>query len=77
LRDKSEQLSYVLKFGTYHRPYEQQGAAKSPATPLNPKEHATLLKWMSQFEFEDFLLLINARRQGGTKIVLSPPSAKD
>jgi hypothetical protein len=77
LKDRAEQLSYILKFSTYHRPFEQQGSAKSPAKPLNPKEHATLLKWMSQFEFEDFLLLINARRQGGTKIVLSPPSVKD
>jgi hypothetical protein len=33
------------------------------------------LKWMSQFEFADFMLLINARRQGGNKIVLSSPGA--
>jgi hypothetical protein len=33
-----------------HRPHEQQGSTKSPAKPLNPKEHAALLKWMSQFE---------------------------
>jgi hypothetical protein len=31
---------------------------------------------MSQFEFEDFLLLINARRQGGTRVVLSPPAGR-
>jgi hypothetical protein len=74
LKDRSEQLSYILKFTTYHRPYEQQGSAKSEAKPLNPKEHAALVKWMSQFEFKDFLLLINARRQGGTGIVLSPPA---
>ena len=71
LKDRAEQLSYVLKFTTYHRPYEQQGSAKTQAKPLNPKEHAALVKWMSQFEFKDFLLLINARRQGGTRIVLS------
>jgi hypothetical protein len=75
LKDTAEQLSYVLKFTTYHRPYEQQGSTKSEAKPLNPKEHAALLKWMSQFEFEEFLLLINARRQGGTKIALSSPAA--
>jgi hypothetical protein len=71
LKDRAEQLSYVLKFTTYHRPYEQQGATRSEAKPLNAREHAALLKWMSQFEFRDFLLLINARRQGGNKIVLS------
>jgi hypothetical protein len=73
LKKAPKQLSYILKFSTYHRPYEQQGSAKSEAKPLNPKEHAALVKWMSQFEFEDFLLLINARRQGGTRLVLSLP----
>jgi hypothetical protein len=74
LKDQAEQLSYVLKFTTYHRP-QQQGSARAPAKPLNPRDHAALLKWMSQFEFQDFLLLINARRQGGNKIVLSSPGA--
>ena len=76
LKDRAEQLSYILKFGTYHRPHEQHGSARSQAKPLNPSEHAALLKWMSRFEFEDFLLLISARRQGGTKIALSQPGAK-
>jgi hypothetical protein len=75
LKDQAEQLSYVLKFTTYHRPQEQQGPTRSPAKPLNAREHAALLKWMWQFGFEDFLLLINARRQGGNKIVLSSPGA--
>jgi hypothetical protein len=75
LKDRAEQLSYVLKFTTYHRPYEQQGATRSEAKPLNAREHAALLKWMSQFEFQDFLLLINAKRQEGNKIVLSSPGA--
>ncbi len=75
LKDRAEQLSYLLKFGTYHRPHEQHGSARSQAKPLNPSEHAALLKWMSKFEFEDFLLLINARRQGGNKIIFSAPGA--
>jgi hypothetical protein len=75
LKDRAEQLSYILKFGTYHRPHEQHGSARSQAKPLNPSEHAALLKWMSKFEFEDFLLLINARRQGGNKIIFSAPGA--
>ena len=76
LKKPPKQLSYVLKFSTYHRPYEQQVSAKSPAKPLNPKEHAALLKWMSKFEFQDFLVLVNARRKGGTRVVLSPPADK-
>jgi hypothetical protein len=74
LKKAPKQLSYILKFSTYHRPHEQHGSKKSEAKPLNPKEHAALLKWMSQFEFKDFLLLINARRKGGTRVVLSPPA---
>jgi hypothetical protein len=70
LKDPAEQLSYILKFGTYHRPHEQRGPTRSDAKPLNAREHAALLKWMAQFEFDDFLFLVNARREGGTKIVL-------
>jgi hypothetical protein len=64
LKDPIEQLSYVSKFTTYHRPYERRGSDKSPAKPLNGKQHAALVTWMAQFEFKDFLLLINARRKG-------------
>jgi hypothetical protein len=48
---------------------------KATAKPLNPREHAALVKWMDRFEFEDFLFLMNARREGGTKLVLSSPAA--
>lgn len=64
LNDSPEQLSYISKFTTYHRPYEQQGPARTVARPLNGRQHAALVTWMSQFEFKDFLLLINARRRG-------------
>jgi hypothetical protein len=71
LSDAHEQLSYILKFTTYHRPHEQHGSHKARALPLNPREHHALLKWMAQFEFQDFLFLMNAKRQSGNKIVLS------
>jgi hypothetical protein len=74
LKKPPKQLSYILKFSTYHRPHEQHGPKRSKARPLNGREHAALVKWISQFEFKDFLLLINARRQGGTRVVLSPPA---
>lgn len=64
LTDPVQQLSYILKFNTYHRPFEQQGSARSVAKPLNGRQHAALVKWMSQLEFKDFLLLINTRRNG-------------
>jgi hypothetical protein len=64
LRDLAKQLSYVLKFTTYHRPFQQDGSSKGPAVPLNAPEHHALVKWMSQYDFADLLLLYNARRKG-------------
>jgi hypothetical protein len=69
LKDPAEQLSYILKFGTYHRPHEQHGPRRSDAKPLNPREHAELLNWMARFEFKDFLFLVNAKR-AASKITL-------
>jgi hypothetical protein len=60
----AEQLSYILKFTTYHRPYEQRGRKKSEALPLNPAQHFALVNWMSQYAFPDYLFLFNARRRG-------------
>jgi hypothetical protein len=64
LQDPSEQLSYVLKFTTYHRPFKRIGPGKPRAVPLNRREHRQLVQWMAQFEFSDFLFLYNARRHG-------------
>ena len=69
LKNAPEQLSYILKFSTYHRPHEQHGPSRSDAKPLNPREHAALVKWLAQFEFKDFLFLVNARR-AASKITL-------
>ena len=66
VKDRPEQLSYVLKFTTYHRPHKQTGPGKSQAMSLNAAEHYALVKWMSQFEFNDLLFLFNARRLGPT-----------
>ena len=63
LQNAPEQLSYVSKFTTYHRPRAQSGGTNAPAVPLNPKQHHALMTWMS-IQFQDFLFLHNARRQG-------------
>jgi hypothetical protein len=64
--DPAEQLSYVLKFTTYHRPRQQHGSKKAKAVPLNPSEHLELVRWMDQYEFSDHLFLFNARRRGAS-----------
>jgi hypothetical protein len=68
LEDFKRQLSYILKFTTYHRPFGQFGSTKSKPVPLNPREHCALASWMAQGRFQDFMFLFNARREG-TKIV--------
>jgi hypothetical protein len=62
LNDPAEQLSYVPKFTTYHRPYERSGAGKGSARPLNPQEHLALVQWMAKRSFKDFMFLFNARQ---------------
>ena len=73
LEDLAIQLSYILKFTTYHRPFKQCGSKKGPAVPLNPREHCALVSWMAQWRFQDFMFLFNARREG-VKIVSGPRS---
>jgi hypothetical protein len=74
LADQIRQLSYVLKFGTYHRPLAQNGFIKSDAVPLNPREHWALVSWMAQWKFQDFMFLFNARREGPR--IMSGPWSK-
>lgn len=64
VKDLVRQLSYLLKFTTYHRPYQQQGPGKGVAVPLNPPEHHALVQWMSGRSFPDYLFLYSARRHG-------------
>ena len=76
LKDPLKQLTYVLKFTTYHRPLKQIGPKKSPAKPLNLAEHFELIGWMAQHEFTDHLFLFNARRYGPTIKFSSKASAR-
>lgn len=66
LHDDAEQLSYLLKFTTYHRPHQQRGSKKAKAVPLNPAEHFELVCWMARYKFSDHLFLFNARRRGAS-----------
>jgi hypothetical protein len=69
LSEPLKQLSYVLKFCTYHRPFKQRGPEKSAAVPLNAREHHALVEWMAERPFKDFMLFYNAE-QRGPKIAL-------
>jgi hypothetical protein len=71
--DRATQLSYILKFTTYHRPFAQRDWKKGPAVSLNFRDHCALITWMAQWKFQDFMFMFNARRVGAT-FVSSPRS---
>ena len=75
LNDPVEQVSYLLKFGTYHRPYAQTGSKRSPAVPLNASQHFALVNWMSRFNFADMVFLHSVRRQGLRLVVRDPETS--
>jgi hypothetical protein len=59
LRHLGPQLSYVLKFTTYHRP-----VGLHRAVPLNRRECCEWVAWAGGHKFADYLFLFGARRQG-------------
>jgi hypothetical protein len=76
LKDLPEQVSYLLKFTTYHRPFRQTGSRRSPAKPLNAKQHIALVSWMWRQPFADMLFLYRVRRQGD-RLILASRRARD
>ncbi len=62
LRDPDEQLSYLIKFVTYHQPGRRR-------VPLPPDRLVELAAWWSQYHFEDFFFAYGARRRGGRLVV--------
>jgi hypothetical protein len=62
LRDPDEQLSYCVKFVTYHQPGRRK-------VGLPPDRLVELAAWQSQYRFEDFFFAYGARRRGGRLVV--------
>jgi hypothetical protein len=62
LCDPDEQLSYSIKFVTYHQPGRR-------LVPLPPDRLVELAAWWSRHRFEDFLFACGARRRGGRIVV--------
>ena len=62
LRDPDEQLSYCIKFVTYHQPGRRR-------VLLLPDRLVELAAWCAPHRFEDFLFAYGARRRGGRLVV--------
>ena len=58
LRNPDKQLSYCIKFVTYHQPGRRR-------VRLPPDRLVELAAWCSRHRFEDFLFAYGARRRGG------------
>jgi hypothetical protein len=62
LCNPDEQLSYCIKFGSYHQPGRRR-------VPLPRDRLVELAAWWSQYRFEDFFFAYGARRRGGRLVV--------
>ncbi len=62
LRNPDEQLSYCVKFVTYHQPGRLRFG-------LPPDRLVELAAWWSQYRFEDFFFAYGARRRDGQLVV--------
>jgi hypothetical protein len=65
LRDPPTQISYALKFTTYHRPGTQNGSRRPRAFPLPDRALKQLTLWRARHGFLDFVFMMHLRRRGG------------
>jgi hypothetical protein len=64
LRDLGEQLSYLVKFHTYHKPGESRANRRARAYPLPRDRLVEFARWSSQYRLEDFLFVYGKRKRG-------------
>jgi hypothetical protein len=64
LRDPGEQLSYLVKFHTYHKPGQSRANRRARAYPLPPERLAELATWSSLYQLEDFLFVYGKQKRG-------------
>lgn len=69
LNDEDRQISYLVKFVTYHRPGKRRGNRPPRAYPLPAMRLAELASWWSRHRLEEFLFLYGARRRGSRIVV--------
>jgi hypothetical protein len=64
LKNAPAQLSYLLKFQTYHRPGQQVSNSRARAYPLPTTQLIELLSWWNRMEYSNLLFLFGVRRRG-------------
>jgi hypothetical protein len=69
LNNAPAQLSYLVKFHTYHRPGTQSKSSRANVYPLPQEQLVELVAWWNKLEFSDLLFLYGIRRRG-RKLIL-------
>jgi len=64
LVDPPQQIGYLVKFPTFHRPGAQSSPRRARAYPLPGPRFEELACWFDNYEFGDFIFLLGARRRG-------------
>jgi hypothetical protein len=72
--DPLNQVTYLQKFVTYHRPGKASAGARGWAYPLKPRHVAELARWFAPRHFGEFAFLLGFRRRG-SRIVAEPSFA--
>jgi hypothetical protein len=63
--DYIDQLSYLQKFHTYHRPGVTHGKSRAKPYPLGKKQMRELASWTCSYSFSDFTFCFGVRRHHG------------
>ena len=64
IKDPVDQITYLQKFATCHRPGSSEFGEKGRAYPLKPQQIVQLARWTENRRFEDFLFVLGFRRRG-------------
>ena len=64
LVDPPQQIGYLVKFPTFHRPGAQSSARRARAYPLPQPRFEELARWFGDYQFSDFVFMLGARRRG-------------
>jgi hypothetical protein len=76
LKDAPRQISYVLKFATYHRPGSQKGSRRPRAIPLPDHALRQLTLWRARYAFLDFVFMMRLRRNDGDLVRIDDKKMK-
>jgi hypothetical protein len=76
LKDAARQISYLIKFTTFHRPGSQKGSRRPRAIPLPDPALKQLTLWRARYAFLDFVFMMHLRRKNGDLVQIDDKKTK-